>query len=376
MFGDAVPQARERQGCRGALGGWRAHGEAHGPIAARGGARGRRRAVRSGHGARYEEVGPRSLPRSRTTGIASSSRRSADGRRNRARGRRRRGARVRRIKADRSEVNVLESRSGPAAGSRPTSTKGTATRSTSSKARSRSTSGTRSSAPPRARTSSRRPMSSTGSGTSATAPAARPQPPHARRLRRVPPRARGASRAGNRAGHGVLRAPRHLRRRLTEFKRLLRDLARRLRSDAAPGGDRARGRVSRPCPSAARTRAVVLDLCCGSGRHLAGLAHLGYEVTDIERDPDIAHRARARVPAARILEGDANRLARARRRPVRRRRLSLVELFGYGSVVENTALLGALAAVLEPGGRLVLDVYNRTFFRDANRRADDGARRT
>jgi SAM-dependent methyltransferase len=105
----------------------------------------------------------------------------------------------------------------------------------------------------------------------------------------------------------------------------------------------------------------VLDVCCGSGRHLAALSALGYQVTGVERDPAVALAARESAPAARIVEGDANRLADlvdGRFGGV----VCLWQSFGYGTTSENVALLGAMAALLEPGGRLVLDVYNRTFF--------------
>lgn len=105
----------------------------------------------------------------------------------------------------------------------------------------------------------------------------------------------------------------------------------------------------------------VLDLCCGSGRHIAGLAGLGYEVTGIERDPAVARAARARVPAARIVEGDANRVAELVDGPFAGV-VCLWQSFGYGTAAANAGLMQALAGLLEPGGRLVLDVYNRTFF--------------
>ena len=69
------------------------------------------------------------------------------------------------VKADRPELSLLEISFQPGAASIPTSTRGTATRSTSSKERSSSTSATRSSTRLRARTSSLRRTSSTGSGT-------------------------------------------------------------------------------------------------------------------------------------------------------------------------------------------------------------------
>ena len=105
----------------------------------------------------------------------------------------------------------------------------------------------------------------------------------------------------------------------------------------------------------------VLDVCCGRGRHLAGLAALGYTVTGVERDSAVAQAAREAVPAARIVEGDAHRL-----RELVEGQFGgvtcLWQSFGYGMPDENALLLGAMASLLEPPGRLVLDVYNRAFF--------------
>ena len=107
---------------------------------------------------------------------------------------------------------------------------------------------------------------------------------------------------------------------------------------------------------------TVLDVCCGSGRHLAGLAALGYAVTGVERDPAVARAARAVAPrGARVVVGEANRLADLVAGPFGGV-VSMWQSFGYGSSDKNAALLGAMAALLEPGGRLVLDVYNRAFF--------------
>ena len=105
----------------------------------------------------------------------------------------------------------------------------------------------------------------------------------------------------------------------------------------------------------------MLDVCCGSGRHLAGLSALGYSVTGVERDPAIAQAARAAAPAARVVEGDVNRLVELVAGPFGGV-VCLWQSFGYGTPTENAALLGAMAALLQPDGRLVLDVYNREFF--------------
>jgi SAM-dependent methyltransferase len=105
----------------------------------------------------------------------------------------------------------------------------------------------------------------------------------------------------------------------------------------------------------------ALDVCCGSGRHLAGLAARGYTVTGIERDPAIAQAARDAVPHARIVEGDANRVYELVEGPFGGV-ICLWQSFGYGTPDENAALLAAMGSLLDPGGRLVLDVYNRAFF--------------
>jgi SAM-dependent methyltransferase len=109
------------------------------------------------------------------------------------------------------------------------------------------------------------------------------------------------------------------------------------------------------------SRGGALDVCCGGGRHLAALAAFGYEVTGVERDPGVAERAREAAPTARIVEGDANRLAVLASGPFAGV-VCLWQSFGYGTAAENAALLRAMASLLDPGGRLVLDVYNRAFF--------------
>ena len=106
---------------------------------------------------------------------------------------------------------------------------------------------------------------------------------------------------------------------------------------------------------------AVLDVCCGAGRHLARLSALGYEVTGIERDPAVVQAARVAAPAAHVVEGDVSRLSELVQGPFDGI-VCLWASFGYGPPEENAALLGAMAGLLRPGGRLVLDVYNRAFF--------------
>ena len=55
-----------------------------------------------------------------------------------------------------------------------------------------------------------------------------------------------------------------------------------------------------PLPACRR----VLDVCCGPGRHAAGLSERGYEVTGIDRDEAALSRARRRAPTATFLPLD------------------------------------------------------------------------
>jgi SAM-dependent methyltransferase len=104
----------------------------------------------------------------------------------------------------------------------------------------------------------------------------------------------------------------------------------------------------------------VLDVPCGHGRHAARLAELGYDVTGVELDPAAAANARAAAPGASIVEGDMRAL------PVRDEHDAVVCMwasFGFWDDATNACVLGRMASVLRrPGGRLVLDVFDRRFF--------------
>jgi SAM-dependent methyltransferase len=97
----------------------------------------------------------------------------------------------------------------------------------------------------------------------------------------------------------------------------------------------------------------ILDLCCGYGRHMRGLAERGWEVVGLERDPEAAAAAGAlcldlreldRVPG--VFDGV----------------ISMWASFGYFSDDENRRVLDAMRRKLVPSGRLVLELYNREFF--------------
>ena len=104
----------------------------------------------------------------------------------------------------------------------------------------------------------------------------------------------------------------------------------------------------------------VLDLGCGTGRHLELLAAAGHEVVGVDRSPTMLARARTRLSAhqrnASFVEGDLLDLALGRTFD------AVIVLFGLMSYQvsndEALAVLGAAAAHLEPGGLVIFDVLD------------------
>jgi SAM-dependent methyltransferase len=99
----------------------------------------------------------------------------------------------------------------------------------------------------------------------------------------------------------------------------------------------------------------VLDLGCGSGRHLAVLRRTNPLAFGLDLSRDLLALAPEELRPW-LLRGDMRRL------PVKPERLAGVCLwftpFGYFSDRQNGALLRSLAGLLRPGGVLVLDYLN------------------
>jgi SAM-dependent methyltransferase len=104
----------------------------------------------------------------------------------------------------------------------------------------------------------------------------------------------------------------------------------------------------------------ILDLPCGQGRHAIELGRRGYDVTGVDLSPFMLKVAeeRARPDGVRVrwLAGDM-------RQPIAGERfdvvLNLFTSLGYfAEEADDRKVVGAAAAMLAAGGRLVLEVIN------------------
>ena len=104
----------------------------------------------------------------------------------------------------------------------------------------------------------------------------------------------------------------------------------------------------------------ILDLPCGQGRHAIELARRGYDVTGVDLSPYMLGVAKARAAAGGVrvrwrlgdmrqpIAGEAFELV-----------INLFTSFGYfADDADDREVLKAAAAMLRPGGRLLLEVIN------------------
>jgi SAM-dependent methyltransferase len=101
----------------------------------------------------------------------------------------------------------------------------------------------------------------------------------------------------------------------------------------------------------------VLDLGCGSGRHLVELRKVNPQAFGLDLSPHLLGAAPESLRGW-LLRGDMRQL------PIRQGSLSGICLwftpFGYFGDQENQSLLGALHHLLRPSGAMLLDLMNTT----------------
>lgn len=105
----------------------------------------------------------------------------------------------------------------------------------------------------------------------------------------------------------------------------------------------------------------ILDLCCGLGRHSLGLANKGYQVTGLDINETVLEKARKYSgKSVEYLNHDMRKLDQLQ--------ISfdvvvnLWQSFGYFDDVVNEDIFKQIGRVLSPNGRLIMDIYHRSFF--------------
>ncbi|HET8844340.1 MAG TPA: class I SAM-dependent methyltransferase [Ktedonobacteraceae bacterium] len=108
----------------------------------------------------------------------------------------------------------------------------------------------------------------------------------------------------------------------------------------------------------------VLDLACGQGRHALALAKRGYQVTGLDRDEAAIAEARQRARAGRqnieYIVGDMLQLDNLP--GTFDGIISMWQSFCYFDEATNMGLLRSIFHRLAPGGRFIVDMYNRAYF--------------
>jgi len=105
----------------------------------------------------------------------------------------------------------------------------------------------------------------------------------------------------------------------------------------------------------------ILDVACGPARHAQFLAELDYEVTGVDTNEEALATARQiTTERAIFIYQDMRQLedVPGSFEGV----ISMWQSFGYFSAETNQDILRQMAAKLKRPGRLILDLYNRTFF--------------
>ncbi len=110
----------------------------------------------------------------------------------------------------------------------------------------------------------------------------------------------------------------------------------------------------------------VLDLCCGYGRHVLGLAEQGYRVTGVDRDAAvIAEAVRHAQAAGRDVTYITDDMRRVGELPgTFDAVINMWQSLSYFDEETNIQVLREVHQMLRPGGRFIVDMYNREYFQE------------
>lgn len=108
-----------------------------------------------------------------------------------------------------------------------------------------------------------------------------------------------------------------------------------------------------------RKRDVILDLCCGHGRHAFELARRGYAVTGLDYSAYELGLARKEAQkqelAIRFVKGDARNFRFREKFNVI---LNLFTAFGYGTRRDDENIIRSASRALKRGGRFFIDIQS------------------
>ena len=120
--------------------------------------------------------------------------------------------------------------------------------------------------------------------------------------------------------------------------------------DYADESERLRVLIEESAPGAA----TLLDVACGTGKHLEQL-QAWYEVSGVDLDPELLAIARARLGDVELLTSDMTDFALGRRFDVV---TCLFSSIGYVETVERLgSAIAAMAAHLKPEGVLIVEPW-------------------
>lgn len=105
----------------------------------------------------------------------------------------------------------------------------------------------------------------------------------------------------------------------------------------------------------------ILDLCCGNGRHANALARNGYDVIGIDKNINALNMAEKSATAnVRFIRQDMRDISALPQSfdAV----ICMWQSFGYFGEAENNNILMQIYKALNPQGRFILDIYNKSFF--------------